>query len=194
MSVDMPNGATESPDDRCRRILQRAMEDSLAEYAASKQTRTRHLVARLRQCFDKYVNEALLKFQDVEGFDAIPVLIGKHFSWVLIHVAANHSIDPSQFLSLIIGNNPERPLSGTAFMNTYGTILRAMEQDLEQVFARLQGQQGAIDYIAWTHEMQDARGRESVSIFGPDDIREAGGDWELLKALTRTRIAALTQS
>lgn len=181
-----------TPEQRCETIFRATVDAMRREYASSESARKRHLKARLKECYRRHAKIAVERFAQANP-DGIPVLIGKHFTFSLLNCAAKYGIDPTEYLDLCIGNNPEPSKPGSPFMREWGGALHAMEAEFADIATRLSGSTGADDYIIWVHEKQEARGGQDCSIYGPDEIIQAGDNWALLMQITRQRIAELTK-
>jgi len=70
-------------DDLNRKIFEEAVEKWSQRYKEEPGQREKHIVDRLRECHDKYITIAYEAFNK-KYETSIPVVIGKHFSWVLI--------------------------------------------------------------------------------------------------------------
>jgi len=69
-----------------------------------------------------------------------------------------------------------------------------MQTELIRIGAKLQGNSGSSDYVVWCHEKEEeVNPGNSCSIFGPDEIEEAG-DYDALYVLTCERITEMSRS
>ncbi|MCX6707489.1 MAG: hypothetical protein NT001_05115 [Candidatus Woesearchaeota archaeon] len=177
------------------RSLEQILNDKIAylqeQYQQDGSLQKKHMAGRFRECYDRHYESAVEKFKELYGENAIPVLIGKHFSWTLIKKAAEYGSDVSYYAGLLPANNPQQP--SDEFIKEWGDMLSDMEKELDTIAIKLKGEYGPKDYIAWIHEQsasKQPKGTVHVSIYGPKEINEAG-DFDDLFELTCKYIANL---
>lgn len=68
-----------------RKIFKEAVEKWSKQYREQPEQRERYIVDRLHECHDKWVKFAYEEFNKKHETSIPIVVIGKHFSWVLIN-------------------------------------------------------------------------------------------------------------
>lgn len=87
------------------KILDTKIQKLSEIYKEDEEKREQHLAGRFLECYEQQTHSAYKLFAEKNGDEAIPVLIGKYFSWLLIKKAGDYGIDirkASGYVSLIL--------------------------------------------------------------------------------------------
>lgn len=133
--------------------VQRLMEN----YKQNEEARNEYVTGRFKDIYKKYTNYALKKAQEKFGDESSPVLIGKHFGWLLISEAGKYGINVANFFDIFISHNPQKP--GEQFLMEYGDLVNDMRKELSDIIDKSKSEAGAIDYIIWLHQKSEKNKR-----------------------------------